>query len=129
MSLLIQENDTFEIEVRYVKNNSIFKIFGPNENVEGAIVEKFTFKRPNWTEAQRLMSACVLVDATNGRAILDPYRYMDLKVKSLLRDWTLMDNEEKLAPTPENVNKLDPSIIQYLFQRMNDVLEPEESKE
>ena len=128
MSLLVGEKHTFKIDLKYfLKDQGITILTKEGQVPEGTQVksETFTFKRPNWSEIQKMMSACVICDASTGRAIMDPYKFMDIKVKTLLRDWTLKDEEGNKMPLVEDtLSNMEPSVVQYLFDEMNEVLEP-----
>ena len=122
MSLLISENDTFEIKVAYSEVEDGRLEF---EETEGAKHETFTFKQPSWANTRGILSACVIVDAESGRAIIDPYKMMDLRFKVLIKDWSITENGQKVPATMENVDKLHPSLVQEVYNRLNALLSPE----
>jgi len=109
MSLLINESDTFVINVRYSQQANGELIFD-----EGSETANFTFKRPNWIEMRTIMSNAVIVNANNGQAIIDPYKLMDTKIKLLLKEWDL-----KIPVTESAIDRLHPTLIQYLFDKLN----------
>lgn len=121
MSLLINDSDTFPVEVLFTKEENGTFVFG-----KGDSKETFTFKRPTWNEMRLIMSSSVIINAANGQGLVDPYKMMDLKIKSLLKDWSLKDGENKLPLTNENIDKLNPDLIQYLFAKLNEGLTPKE---
>lgn len=121
--LLVDETLTFQIEVYHAQDTGVFVIY-PSAPPTAAERDVFTFRRPNWIDVRNMNSASVLVDAVSGKAIIDPYKYMDLKVKTLLTDWTISKGEEKVPISPDNVNRLQPELIQYLFQRLEERLAP-----
>jgi hypothetical protein len=131
MPLLINECDKFEIAVRYLeKENKSLQFFEDDEEHPANVsIEKFIFKRPSWSEAASMMSSSVLVSATNGQAILDPYKFMDISIKTLLKEWTLKDGDEALKITHKTIEMLDPNLVQYLFAKMQKVFSPEEPPE
>lgn len=120
MPLLISESDTFKISVKYN--------YKPNGEIEfkedGKESAVFVFKRPNWIDIRTIMSTSVIVNANNGQAIIDPYKLMDTKIKILLKSWDLKGEKGEIELTNENVDKLHPELIQYLFDKMNAELSP-----
>lgn len=124
MSLFVSDSDVFEVVVKYMKRDGIL-IFDQSGNEE----ERFWFKRPNWSESKAIMSQCVMVDGNSGQAIIDPYKLMDMKVKTLLKTWTLKgDDGEAVEVSPENLAKLDPLLVQHLYSRVEEQLSPQEKK-
>lgn len=121
--LLVDETSTFQVIVYHGEDTGIFVIYSDTPP-DAAKKDVFTFRRPNWVDVRNMNSASVLVDAVSGKAIIDPYKYMDLKVKSLLTDWTISKGEEKVPVSPDNVNRLQPELIQYLFQKLEEKLAP-----
>jgi len=122
MSLFISDDERFEVVVNYkINDNKELEFFDKKES-DQITQEKFYFKRPNWIEAKTMSSASVLVDAVSGRAIIDPYKYMDIRFKLLLKDWTLSKDNRKVEMTSNNIDKLHPSLIQYLFSKLEEEL-------
>ena len=123
MSLLIQNDDLFTIDIYFKEENGSLEVIeapSPEDKFE-----KFSFKRPNWQETRIVSSASVLVDANTGKAIIDPFKYMDLRLKLLLKDWTLKDQEgNKLPITYDNIDKLHPLLVQHLFGKVEEFLVP-----
>ena len=122
MSLFISDDERFEVVVNYkINDNKELEFFDKKES-DQITQEKFYFKRPNWIEAKTMSSASVLVDAVSGRAIIDPYKYMDIRFKLLLKDWILSKDNRKVEMTSNNIDKLHPSLIQYLFSKLEEEL-------
>jgi len=114
---LFTKDETFDIAISYTRGDKGELKF----DTEGEI-ETFTFRRPNWQDTRALMSASVIVSAQTGQAIVDPYRMMDMKIKTLLKDWTIKKDGEKVEVTPENIDKLEPDLVQYLYNKLNSTL-------
>ena len=126
MSLLISENDTFEIKIAYTEAADGRLKF---EETEGAKHETFVFRRPSWLDTRVILSTCVIVDAGSGRAIVDPYKMMDSRFKILIKDWSITENGQKVPATMESVNKLHPSLVQEVYDRLNTFLSAEPIEE
>lgn len=120
--LLVSENETFEVPVMFTENNGALTFYEPDQAPEGAKKETFLFRRPNWADMKAINSGAMTVDAT-GKPNLDIYRFMDMKIRTLLKDWSLMANpENKLQITQANINKLHPDLLPYLFSKMEERL-------
>lgn len=123
--LLVSRNDVFEITINYVEENETLAFYEHDGDPipAEAKIEKFVFRRPNWIDTKTISSIACHVDPFTGKAIVDPFKYMDQKFKTLLKDWTLTNElGEKLAVTYVNVDLLRPEIVQYVFQKMEDKL-------
>ena len=128
MSILINDSDRFDITVRYGENNGNIEIFPEEGEIpQDAHSETFTFKRPNWAESRTMLSSCVIMNAANGEGVMDPYRFMDTRIKTLLKDWTLKDKDgNKIEVNPANIDMLPPTIVDCLFNRLTKKLTPQE---
>jgi len=127
MSLLISENDTFEIKVAYVQGTNGELKF---ENGEGSLGpeakhETFVFRRPNWFDTRIIFSSCVIVDGESGKAIVDPYKMMDVRLKMLLKEWTITkDDGEKVPITAQSIDQLEPLLVEHVHNKLNEALTP-----
>ncbi len=119
MSLLITESDTFVVNVKYSQQEN-----GELKFDEGTEAAAFTFKRPSWVEMRMIMSNAVIVNANSGQAIIDPYKLMDTKIKLLLKDWDLKNDKGKIPVTPDSIDNLHPTLVQYLFDKLNNETSP-----
>ena len=125
MSLLIGENDTFDVECFFVENGTNIVFYEKKDAPEGHQHETFTFKKPSWVELRKMMSESLI--PSGGTAILNPYTYMDLKLKYLLRKWTLKDGDGKpIKVTFEAIDKMHPSLSVYLSGKIDLILGPNE---
>lgn len=126
MSLLISDSEFVEIKVRYAEQGDSLLFFEEGET--GAKqTETFWFKRPNWAEWVTMMSSAVYLDAINGQASLNPYKYADIKTKLLLKKWSLKGADEVgLEVNPANIGKLHPGLVQYLNKKLDEKLTPPE---
>ena len=67
------------------------------------------------------MSASMIINSEGGMSF-DLFKLMDVAVKILLVDWTLKDEKgEKIPVTAESINKLHPSLVQHLFEKLKAV--------
>lgn len=118
--LLINENDVFEISVYLTEDGQNMVFHDVASAPIGAKHEIFVFRRPNWSDTKNINSTALVLDAS-GSPKLDLYRYMDLKVKTLLKDWSLKSSlGEKLPVTASNMNKLHPDLFQHLFTKLEE---------
>jgi hypothetical protein len=127
MSLLISDKDTFDVKIRYVIKSGKAKIL--DEKDAPAPEEKeasFTFKRRlGWKETQMVFSTSISVDGA-GNVRTDPYKLIDARLRTLLKDWTVTgDDGKKLPLTSSGIDALDPDLVQYLMDKVNTVLNEE----
>lgn len=116
--MLLVTEETFPIEVSYVMQDNVATIC-PNP-VEGTEKAVFYFKRPSWNDTRQINSGSV-----NEKNMIDPFRYMDVKIKRLLKDWSLVDEKgQKIPVSFENIDNADPIIMQYVFNALEQRLSP-----
>lgn len=121
MSLLVSEEDLIEITVHYeVKNNK--HIFYEDKK-EGTKSENFYFKRPSWGDQREIYEYAFGLDV-NGAASLNPYRFVDGKIKVLLKKWSL-----GCPVTEEAIDRLNPFLVSYLDKKVDKVIIVESSDE
>jgi hypothetical protein len=118
MSLLVSSDQLFEIKIDYqIIPDKGVKILETEEH--NSKQDTFYFKRPNWKDVRNIASASVSVDAVSGKVIADPYKYMDIKIKTLLKDWTITgDDGKKLEVSVVNIDKMHPDIVQSLAEKL-----------
>jgi hypothetical protein len=69
------------------------------------------------------MSACSQI-GQDGKIVFDGYKFIDLRIKKLLVDWSLSDEKEKRLPiTEENIDRLPSSVVAYLNEQLETVPE------
>ena len=116
MPLLVDETNIFDIEVCYREEKDL--IFYDELPIPGDVIkEKFTFKKPSWRDFRQMMSSSCF--AHNGVMTLNPYVFMDLKIKLLLKGWTLTKDSKPLPVTSENIDSLNPSLCTYLAKKVD----------
>lgn len=120
------------IEVRYIdKEDGGITLIKDDEEVQVAPeavtgplnvqTDKFVFRIPNWGDTKSIMSACSQVGA-DGKIAFDGYKFIDLRLKKLLMDWSIMDDKEKRLPiTDENISMLPFSVVMYLNEHLEKV--------
>jgi hypothetical protein len=123
MPLLLTENDTFEIVVRFVEQNREFKFFEPGDAAPQEVLEeRFVFRWPNWSDTKMMMMGAISVDE-GGETSVDPYKFMDGKIRILIKDWSLKDgNGEKYKINDKNIDKLHPALFEYLNRKIETTL-------
>jgi len=124
--LLVSRNDVFDIQVNYLENEEALSFYEPDGDPmpDGIKTVKFIFRKPNWTDTKTISSAACQIDPFNGKTIIDPFKYMDQKFKTLLKDWTLFDEDgiSKLPITYNNIDLLRPELVQYVFSKVEEKL-------
>jgi len=129
MSLLISENETFDVKVKYVLIPGGITCFEENEEAPPeAMSEWFRFKRPNWEETCEMMSYAMVPH--NGNVVLNPYRLVDAKLKVLMTAWSIKDAKgNPLSCVNSNIAKLNPAICEYLHKKLDFASMPSISNE
>lgn len=119
MPLLLGEKDVFEVKVRFVEKSDGDIEFVDNGKGEEAT---FVFRQPSWADVRTIMLGVVLMDEA-GQAAIDPYKYSDAKLRTLLKDWSLTDAEGKKIPvTDANIDKMHPALFSHLTSQLSGVL-------
>jgi len=121
MPLLLTDKDTFDITLWYVDNDGELKISASEpapantiDEIGRAKSETFTFRWPNWADTKTMLAGSVMVDENGGVAV-DPFKFMDGKVRTLLKDWTLTNPKgDKYPVNNMNIDKLHPALFEYL---------------
>lgn len=126
MSLLISDKDTFDVKVLYVVKNGKMRILAEKEVAADAKDASFTFKRRlGWKETQQVFSTSISVDGM-GNVRTDPYKLIDARLRTLLKDWTVTGEDGKKLPlTQAAIDNLDPDLVQHLMDKVNAVLNEE----
>lgn len=121
MSLMVDKAPCMEIVVKYERLASgELKFHEEQAPTEGNIKEeKFFFRSPGWGDTKIMAKASSRLDES-GRVFLDPYAFMDVRIKTLLCDWTLKDEKgNKLPIGASNVDSLHPSVLTYLSEKLD----------
>ena len=119
---LFQKKDKkkIEIEVRfYLTEDGPIVLEGEESCPEGSQEDsaKFFFKVPSWGEVRVIMSAGSSIRSDG--AILDPHKFIDARIKTLLKDWTLEDGKGKKAIISEsNIESLDPNVVDFINRQL-----------
>jgi len=126
MPLFIDDDDTFEVLVTYTQDGKKTLFYEPDEiTPPDALEETFTFKRPNWHETMEIMARSVIVSPTTNEPIINPYKFMDIKFRTLIRKWTLKDkNGEPLPISDETVKRLTSAVVYYLGTKIDVEISP-----
>lgn len=81
--------------------------------------ESFFFRVPRWGDTRKIMSAASSV--REDGMVLDPYRFIDARIKYLLADWTLTNKKGNKAPISEQtIEELPPEVINYLHRKLDE---------
>ena len=124
MSLIMSSVDNFTVKIIYSNNPdgsiSYYEDEGPQPS--NVITEIFTFRKPTWADVRNMMSASATL-VNDGTLKVDPWKLMDIKVKSLLVEWTLLDSAKKKLPiNARNIDLLYPTLISKLNDKIEAVL-------
>lgn len=115
---LISNDEFFEVKVYYKTKQNKTYIFDDEkdqkEDLSNYNLETFSFKRPRWGEMKDIFSKSVSL-SSEGEMKVDPWKYMDRKIKCLLKEWSLVEeNGEKVPITEANIDRLDYELISHL---------------
>jgi hypothetical protein len=127
--LLVDENDTVEVVVRYEQRASGLVFYGEGDNPEGVELheEKFVFRRPNWDDWKAINTD--IVSVSDGKSSINLHKFIDQRMKSLLKSWTLKKGDGTPLPaSPESIGKLKPALVTYLNRRLEEKLTPAENE-
>jgi hypothetical protein len=128
MGLFIEESDVVEIKV-WAKEGPAKEMLYFDKEEPDCAVETFTFRRTTWDDTKiltaSLASSVVRPSVVTNDMNVNPadaMRFVDVKIKTLLKDWTLQTKEGKKRPvSKENIGKLDPVLVQHLFARLSNL--------
>jgi hypothetical protein len=71
----------------------------------------------SWLEQNRIIAGSQSVNPGNGQLEGDFIKYRDLRIKSLLVDWDLEHDNQKIPVTPEFIDRLPAEIVLALFDK------------
>jgi hypothetical protein len=114
---------SIEIRFQEKENGDISIVKDDEKGIEGTVFEsvKFSFRPPTWGDTKTIMSACSQM-GSDGKITFDGYKFIDMRLKRLLVDWSLTDEKEKRLPvTEENIENLPPSVVSYLNEQLEKV--------
>lgn len=128
--LLVGKDDNIKIKI-FVgndKNDEIFAHDDKNALLEYEVDEKtveqfdFTFRRPSYRDEVDLVSGNVVVTDMTGLRI-DPAAIRYKRMVSLLKDWSLKDQDGKKIPVnPDNVDRLHPKVAGAILNVLDERL-------
>jgi len=103
--LIVNQNDTFKVNVIYKKNPRGEIEFlekapeGPDgqDSANPCSSEWFEFRFPNWSDVRLIMRSATNNGSLSGDNI-DAMAFMDAKIRVLLKSWSLTDENEKSLP-------------------------------
>jgi len=123
MSLIIDESETFEVRIGYKteEGKDVFSILRAEEvAVAETGLETFTFRKPNWSDSRKMLSSAIYIDSVGG-AKLDPYKFMDARLRVLIKNWSLKDKKgERLSLTEENIDRMSLGLVSCLSRALDE---------
>jgi hypothetical protein len=127
----VTPESTFDVEVHLGMSNGRWVIY--DSQTEGADTHKLVFRIWTYDEMVELKKKATAYDPHKRIHMLDHDALNRMKVQKLLVSWTFDRENPRLKVlhvngilTDESWNmfaKLQPNIISYVMERMNDVLE------
>jgi len=121
MGLIIDNEATFDVVVKYIEDGENLVFYEKEDKIpEGKTgeTETFAFKRVSWSDFKLMMSESIIV--SGGSISLNPYVFMDIKFKLLLKKWSLKDkNGKPLELNIRNIDNLNPQLCEYLNKKLD----------
>lgn len=111
------------IEVRYTKDDDgeVRVLEEEDQAGEGQEVfsESFSFRYPRWGDTRMVMSAASSLGEDG--IIIDPYKFIDARIKRLLADWSLKNEKGKTVALNEpNIEQLPSNVVNYLNRQLDE---------
>lgn len=96
-------------------------VYKPQEEDEFFKIE-FKFRAVNHAENRDILSQSVSVDG-DGNARIDIATFNDLRLRAVLREWNLVDEDGEVLPvTNRNIDNLNPAISASMISVINETL-------
>jgi len=121
MPVFINKESKFEIKVFYTDIGN--KVVIHNEELPNCKVQKFLFRQANWEDTCDIMSSSFV--PYEGVLILNPYVFMDVKIRRLMAGWDIKD--EKGIDVPfhvDSISSINPAVVEYLSRKIDEVIFP-----
>lgn len=127
---LFADGEEFSVTIYYKRNGKKLEVLDPSTIKEDAPEisnykkETFVFRKPAWKEMKNILSESVTLTPESGWKI-DPWKFMDSKIKHLLKNWTLKEDETKENSTKvpiskASIDRLEPEIVSYLNAKIDE---------
>ncbi len=86
------------------------------------------WKSANWVEQNHIIADSQSINPSSGNVEPDWTKYRDLRIKTLIVDWDLEYEGQKIPVTPEFIDRLPAEVVLALFDRYEStmVLDSEE---
>ena len=135
MSLLQKQEQLFKITLYYMEKeidggicNIILddkkadKMLADEKQKDKVLVLNTYWKGLSWQDSNNITKASEKRGAEALPGEVDLYRARDLRVKTLLKKWDLLDDDGKNAPvTSENINRLPVEVVLALLKKYDDI--------
>lgn len=87
------------------------------------------WKRLSWKEQNTIFSSCFKsrpsADGKNTVTEMDGIRYREMKLKTCLKDWDILDDAgQKIPVTEENIDNMIPEVANELLDSFEKLTEP-----
>lgn len=117
--LLINSSETFTITLLYRKNKEGELEILDKEPEEGTFEkDTFEFKKPAWGEVRTIINRSTVGGNLND---VDPMAFMDAKIRTLLRSWSLK-NDKGRSLGFDQLENFPPSVVIHLNNEIDKVL-------
>lgn len=121
MPVFINKESKFEIKVFYTDIGN--KVVIHNEELPNCKVQKFWFRNANWEDACDIMSSSFV--PYEGVLILNPYVFMDVKLRRLMAGWDIKDEQGNDVPFHiDSISSINPAVAEYLSKKIDEVIFP-----
>lgn len=79
------------------------------------------WKLASWEDQNKMMKQCQMTNETTGQTEIDWGKYRDMRIKSLLVGWDITLSDEKVAVTPEYIDRLPADLVLALYEKYNEM--------
>ncbi len=116
----------------YITRGDMARMRKDGEVVDDKVIEELhtVWRSMTWKEQNEISSKCLIhLPAPEGqsRTQWDGIRFRDMKLKTCLKGWDLVDDSgNKIPVTPENIDNLVPEVAHQLASDFEKMTEPSE---
>jgi hypothetical protein len=111
------------IKIEIIKDEDLEKLQSDPVKSKNIKTIKTKWKIENWKEANTLLQKALKYNHVTDKNDFDNLLFAELKVKTLLVQWDLKDENDKPIPCEEkNIFQLHPTIISGLLDKYTDIL-------
>ena len=117
-----KKRESISILVRYILDgDGEVRVLDEDEKAEEGqevFEEEFKFRHPRWGDTRFVMSAASSLGDEGIK--IDPYKFIDARVKRLIEDWSLKTEKgKKVALNEQNIDQLPPDVVNYINSQLD----------